>query len=395
MQLPLQHGVIRRLSALLALGVASLSSPALSPFGSYLNDLLRQGIRPPGSEREGVEWGKKEFARAVGRGDRQIYNWLDGSSLPPDTIDIERALFGKNAKSFSEQRQNLRRLLERSKSAKSSNAYAKESTVELMWDYIFSHINEASSEAYDFDADNVRDISWIISAIDERITKSYASEISRKARYYVFDQKYGAWNEDLDERYALGIDKWNEEFLFILEKFGITFESTLLCVGIGCGLEGRDIYRKFQRLLAVDLSAKAVLKAKQSFPDAEIVEAEAEDLPRGFRDVDVYISLKTYSSSFFDIDQSIKSCSERVRSGGIAIISVPKGYLTESGFIAGLSRTIYNLHSARERGTYNVPDKMYCFELLQKIVYYLHLRLFYNIHVLTGITEHYIIAFKR
>jgi hypothetical protein len=70
---------------------------------------LRRGTRPGGGiDHPGREWGVKEFASAIGVGDRTIRYWLNDQHLPPEIGTIERVLFGRDA-CYDEWRLELRR----------------------------------------------------------------------------------------------------------------------------------------------------------------------------------------------------------------------------------------------------------------------------------------------
>jgi tetratricopeptide (TPR) repeat protein len=70
---------------------------------------LRRGTRPGGEiDHPGRQWGVKEFAGAVGLGDRTIRYWLNDQHLPPEIETIERVLFGKDV-CYAEWRLELRR----------------------------------------------------------------------------------------------------------------------------------------------------------------------------------------------------------------------------------------------------------------------------------------------
>jgi hypothetical protein len=70
---------------------------------------LRRGTRPGGKiDHPGRQWGVKEFASAIGLGDRTIRYWLNDQHLPPEIETIERVLFGRDV-CYAEWRLELRR----------------------------------------------------------------------------------------------------------------------------------------------------------------------------------------------------------------------------------------------------------------------------------------------
>src|SRR5262249_9072856 len=65
-------------------------------FGDLLDWHLRCGTRPPGDEKQGEPWGKKAFAEDCRVSRKQLSNWVANTSLPVDTLTVERVLFGTN-----------------------------------------------------------------------------------------------------------------------------------------------------------------------------------------------------------------------------------------------------------------------------------------------------------
>jgi hypothetical protein len=65
-------------------------------------------------------------------------------------------------------------------------------------------------------------------------------------------------------------------------------------------------YKDFKQLVGVDLSAKALARAAQGIANLDTRRAEAEDLQGvASHAFDLYLSLRTYQSSFFDIGDAL------------------------------------------------------------------------------------------
>jgi hypothetical protein len=91
-------------------------------FGRLLDWHLRRGTRPGGkTDHPGRQWGVKEFASAVGLGDRTIRYWLNDEHLPPEVETIEGILFGKDS-CYDEWRLELRHTHARSQGGKGHEA---------------------------------------------------------------------------------------------------------------------------------------------------------------------------------------------------------------------------------------------------------------------------------
>ncbi len=361
-------------------------------FGDLLKWLLTQGMRPHGSQDRGMPWKTSDFAKNVGRSPKQVFNWLKNDSLPDDILTIERIFFGTNQDNFQFLRMQLRTALQETRINRVRlSQYANLSIVELMW-------NEIASQGVDLkkipeiESSNLDDIAWAISEYNRNLSYEDAKATSKLARAHIFDVKYGKWTADHDERHIIGIESWNREIEDVFKKYNVDKTGSMLCVGVGCGLEGVDIYDKFDAFIGLDISKTALESASKIFPKMEICESQAEFLPQKDETVDVYISLKTYQSSFFDIRSAISSCARVLKRSGVVVISIPRGYYFDGMFFPGLCRTNYNLASAKRVGTYRPIDKLYPFDLINSIVSELYRRLFCDIQINTGLHEYYICA---
>jgi tetratricopeptide (TPR) repeat protein len=87
-------------------------------FGQLLDWHLRRGGK---TDHPGGQWGAKEFASAVGLGDRTIRHWLNDKHLPPEVETIEGILFGKDP-CYDEWRLELRHAHARSQGGKGHEA---------------------------------------------------------------------------------------------------------------------------------------------------------------------------------------------------------------------------------------------------------------------------------
>jgi ubiquinone/menaquinone biosynthesis C-methylase UbiE len=108
-------------------------------------------------------------------------------------------------------------------------------------------------------------------------------------------------------------------------------------VGIGNGLEGEELYADCEHLTAVDIGERSLREAKKRLPGLKIVRTPAEDLcgiPTASQDI--YISLRTYQSTYFDRNAALREAYRVVRQGGIVLISIANGFLEGGAVIQGL-----------------------------------------------------------
>jgi len=162
-------------------------------------------------------------------------------------------------------------------------------------------------------------------------------ELVEKARAEAFDRKYAERTYDDDGR-GLG-DYWKNSVRSILAEMGLTDFSKrkIVVVGIGNGLEGEELYANCERLVAVDIGERSLQQARKVLPVASIYRLSAENLKDlSSASKDIYISLRTYQSSYFDRNAALREAYRVVRQGGIVIISIANGFLEQGSIIPGL-----------------------------------------------------------
>jgi hypothetical protein len=170
------------------------------------------------------------------------------------------------------------------------------------------------------------------------------SDIERelsKARSLVYDTKYSSRSTREDERY-IDFTGWQNQLRHILYEVGLRDFSRLdvVNVGIGNGNENPEFYSSFRSFTGVDISQKSLDRASKLLPFMTPLQAAAEDL----RDIptnskDLYLSLRTYQSSFFNIVDSTFEAARVTRRRGAAVISVPNVYVDKGRVSMGLQRS--------------------------------------------------------
>lgn len=146
-----------------------------------------------------------------------------------------------------------------------------------------------------------------------------------------FNQKYGNYSYSDDIRI---VDKdWKEEFYkAIAELKIIDFSSKkIINVGVGSGNEANQIFNNCKDITFVDIADKGLKKIKEAHRNCRIINSAAEDLEQLKNNVyDIYISLRTYNSSLFNIKASLKEAQRVLKDDGKIIISVANGFLDKS-----------------------------------------------------------------
>jgi pyrimidine deaminase RibD-like protein/SAM-dependent methyltransferase len=162
-------------------------------------------------------------------------------------------------------------------------------------------------------------------------------DLVEKARAEAFDKKYADRTYDDDGR-GLG-DHWKHMIRSILADMGAADfpKRRVLVVGIGNGLEGRELYADCTRLTAVDIGERSLERARKILPKATLCRAAAENLGMiRSTSQDIYISLRTFQSTYFDRNAALREAYRVVRQGGIVLISVANGFLEQGSIIPGL-----------------------------------------------------------
>lgn len=158
----------------------------------------------------------------------------------------------------------------------------------------------------------------------------------RRARATAFEHKYADRTEQDDERYKgyKGTKGWKEEVQSLLSDLKISDINTkkVINVGIGNGLEAKGLLDNIEEFIGIDISRKALAQAQGRCPKMKSIVTDAEDL----RDVkndsqDVYISLRTYQSTLFDIKNALLEAVRVLKPGGTILISIPYVFAEENG----------------------------------------------------------------
>jgi SAM-dependent methyltransferase len=162
-----------------------------------------------------------------------------------------------------------------------------------------------------------------------------------KARALSYEEKYADRSEMADERYV-DFGSWEAEFRRLLFQLGLSGQlprMKAINVGIGNGNERPSDYSAFAELTGIDVSEEALQKAKRYLPKMQTIAAEAEDLaviPSNSQDL--YVSLRTYQSSFFGIKAALFEAFRVLRPGGSIIISISNAYVESDQVLRGLQR---------------------------------------------------------
>ena len=161
-------------------------------------------------------------------------------------------------------------------------------------------------------------------ALDIEETRDLVNTVMSKA----FDEKYSSYDYSDDAR-SLNID-WKKNFLFVYKKLLISSMENkyILDVGVGSGNEAIELFSKCKQLTFVDIAPNGLEKIKRQIPNSRVIISRAENLSALTNNsYDLYVSLRTYNSSFFDIEKAISEAYRVLKDDGVIIISIANGFL--------------------------------------------------------------------
>ena len=155
---------------------------------------------------------------------------------------------------------------------------------------------------------------------------------------YAFNEKYSSYNYRDDVR---SLDsEWKENFVSICEQIinGAINDKKILDVGVGSGNEATILFSNCSDITFVDIAPIGLQKIKDKIKHAKIINSMAENLPFLDDTYDLYVSLRTYNSSFFDVKKSLAEAYRVLNHNGVIIISIANGFLNnkENNIISGL-----------------------------------------------------------
>lgn len=160
------------------------------------------------------------------------------------------------------------------------------------------------------------------------IAKNKSYELITSALSEAFDYKYSSYSYANDIR---SINKnWSKVFQEIYAKMNNKplNKVNILNIGVGSGIEANDLFLNCDNITFVDIAPNGLKKIKNAIPTANIIKSRAENLSMlEDNSYDVYISLRTFNSSFFDVKNAIKEAYRLLKNNSVIIISISNGFL--------------------------------------------------------------------
>lgn len=143
-----------------------------------------------------------------------------------------------------------------------------------------------------------------------------------------FDAKYGTYDYAYDARAANA--RWTDDFKSVYERSSTRSLSTIniLNVGVGGGYEAAALFSDCPQITFVDIAERGLANISKRIPSSRTVVSSAEDLsvlPES--NFDLYVSLRTYNSSFFDTSAAASEAHRVLKPGAVIIVSIANGFL--------------------------------------------------------------------
>jgi len=182
-------------------------------------------------------------------------------------------------------------------------------------------------------------------AVNHGVLNVNFKKIINEAISLGYDKRYLNTTKLADER-AISYDCFVTSFKDILSQLNISLfsnDTSIIVVGVGNGIEGQMLYSDIKNLTIVDIAPNSLKQAKIQLPNAQALQVSADNLiSLADSSFDLYVSLRTFQSTYFDIFTSLQEAKRILKNKGSIIISIACGYLDDNyEFIYGL----YNPHN--------------------------------------------------
>ncbi len=184
------------------------------------------------------------------------------------------------------------------------------------------------------------------------------NRLIREAISSGYDKRYFMKNER--EERKIFEKEFREGFSYVLNQLGLLDvyrNLNIIVVGVGNGVECEMLYSDIKNITIIDIAPESLNQSKCILPNAKSYQEFADNLQSvADSKFDLYLSLRTYQSTYFNIYSSLKEAKRVLKKNGAIIISIACGYLNEENDIV---YGLFNPHNGlleKERPTLFVED---------------------------------------
>lgn len=152
-----------------------------------------------------------------------------------------------------------------------------------------------------------------------------------------FNKKYALYDYKNDVRSIN--DTWSDAFYEACKELSCDlFNDNVIDVGVGSGNEASKLFKNCKYITFVDIAPDGLKRVKNIIPQSKIIVSSAENLEMiNNNEYDIYISLRTFNSSFFNIEKTLKEAKRILKAKSKIMISIANGFLSaNSSIIPGL-----------------------------------------------------------
>ncbi len=164
-----------------------------------------------------------------------------------------------------------------------------------------------------------------------------ANDIVNTSLSDAFNKKYSLYDYKNDVRSIN--NHWSDHFFKACKELSVDLlNENIIDVGVGSGNEASRLFHNCKHIAFVDIAPNGLKKIKKIIPQSKIIVSSAENLEMiNNNEYDIYISLRTFNSSFFNIEKTLNEAKRILKSNSRIMISIANGFLSSnSSIIPGL-----------------------------------------------------------
>lgn len=239
--------------------------------------------------------------------------------------NLQRIIISKNHDSFSNSLQSIK-----------NNIYYSEKRIsEFVKEQLSKYGLDISKEEISNNKTKDKLITLLIDKYNFSIKD--ANYIVNTSLSNAFNKKYSLYDYKNDVRSIN--DAWSDNFYKACKALSCDlFNENIIDIGVGSGNEASVLFKDCKCITFVDIAPDGLKKVKNIIPQSKIIVSSAENLEMiNNNEYDIYISLRTFNSSFFNIEKALNEAKRILKTNSRIMISIANGFLSSnSSIITGL-----------------------------------------------------------